>query len=173
MRLLLMRHGIAAPLGDGIKSDAQRPLTEEGRQKTRAAVHGLLIYEPQLDFIATSPLLRARQTADIVHDRYSKSGYARKAPSPQIWPELESADYTGMMQRLNEVDLNATILCTGHEPGLSRFAAQLLTGSPDGLQVEFKKASVCALELDYAFDTPHATLLYHMTPKQLRLLRRD
>jgi phosphohistidine phosphatase SixA len=33
MRLLLMRHGIAAPLGDGIESDAKRPLTDEGRRK--------------------------------------------------------------------------------------------------------------------------------------------
>jgi phosphohistidine phosphatase len=172
MRLLMMRHGIAAPLGDGVESDAQRPLSDEGRQKTRAAAQGLLIYEPQLDLIASSPLLRARQTADIVRDRYSKIACARKA-SPQIWPELETAGYTGMMQRLQNVDPNATVLCTGHEPGLSRFVAQLLTGSPDGLQVEFKKASVCALELDYAFDTPHATLLYHLTPKQLRLLRRD
>jgi phosphohistidine phosphatase len=173
MRLLLMRHGIAAPQGDGIETDAERPLNEEGRQKTRAAVQGLLIYEPQLDLIATSPLLRARQTADIVRDRYSKAAYARKAPTPQIWPELETADYTGMMQRLYEVDLNAAILCIGHEPGLSRFAAQLLTNSPNGLQLEFKKASVCALELDYFFDTTHATLLYHLTPKQLRLLGRD
>jgi phosphohistidine phosphatase len=173
MRLLLMRHGIAAPLGDGIESDAKRPLTDEGRQKTRAAVHGLLIYEPQLDLIASSPLLRARQTADIVRDRYSKSGYARTAPLPQIWPELETADYAGMMQRLHDTDADATVLCTGHEPGLSRFVAQLLTGSPDSLQLEFKKASVCALHLDNAFDTPSATLLYHLTPKQLRLLRRD
>lgn len=173
MRLLLMRHGIAAPLGDNIESDAKRPLTDEGRQKTRAAVHGLLIYEPQLDLIASSPLLRARQTADIVRDRYLKSGYARNAPSPQIWPELESADYTGMMQRLNDVELNATVLCAGHEPGLSRFASQLLTGSPDGMQLEFKKAAVCALELDCTYETPHAMLLYHLTPKQLRLLRRD
>jgi phosphohistidine phosphatase len=168
-----MRHGIAAPFGNGVQTDAQRPLTEEGLQKTRAAAQGLQICESQLDFIASSPLLRARQTADIVRDQYSRSVSARKAPSPQIWPELETADYTGMMRRLHEVDLNATILCTGHEPGLSRFVAQLLTASPDGLQMEFKKAAVCALELDYAFDAPHATLLYHLAPKQLRLLGRD
>jgi phosphohistidine phosphatase len=164
MRLLLMRHGLAAPREEWHGDDAARPLTEAGWRKTRAAVKGLRLCEPKLDAIASSPLLRARQTAELARDEYSQQH------ALQIWPELEQADYSRLMTRLYETDLNATLLLVGHEPGLSRFVVRFLTNSPDRFVLDFKKAAVCALEVDYAFDTPYATLLYHLTPRQLRAM---
>lgn len=166
MRLLLMRHGIAADVGGNITSDATRPLTEEGKTKMHAAVKGLRRCENTVDIIAASPLLRAQQTAQIVRDEYSITDI-------ETWPELELAEYAPLMQRLYTIDLNATLLCVGHEPGLSRLAAQLLTNSPTGFQIAFKKAGLCALEIGYAFDTPYASLLYFLQPKQLRLMGND
>jgi broad specificity phosphatase PhoE len=67
IELYLMRHGIAADLGDaGVLKDEDRPLTLEGRAKMRQAAEGIGEFGLKLNLILTSPLLRARQTAEVV-----------------------------------------------------------------------------------------------------------
>ena len=62
-----MRHGIAADLGEGgVLKDADRPLTLEGRAKLKLAAQGLRELGVKFNVIFTSPLLRARQTAEVV-----------------------------------------------------------------------------------------------------------
>jgi phosphohistidine phosphatase len=165
MRLFLMRHGIAADIGGEITSDSLRPLTAEGRSKTEQAAAGLLRIEPRIDLIATSPLLRARQTAEIVLGAYR----AIANPTMEPWPELEYADPADVVARLRRVTAERVLL-VGHEPGFSRLAAQLLTGSPTGFNLEFKKAAVCALEIEPDGDNKSAIMLWHATPAQLRLM---
>ena len=67
MQLFLLRHGLAVERGThGFEEDDTRPLTPKGRrqlQKTTAAMKKL---EPDFDLILSSPLLRAKQTAEIV-----------------------------------------------------------------------------------------------------------
>ncbi|MBV9868087.1 MAG: phosphohistidine phosphatase SixA [Abitibacteriaceae bacterium] len=166
MRLLLMRHGIAAPVGGKVKDDASRPLTPEGQDKTRQAASGLKAYDEPPNLIATSPLRRAEEAAQIVLEVYRQQA---GSPRMETWPELEHAEPAALMQRLQTASQHATILLVGHEPGLSRFVAYLLTGSPTGLTVEFKKAAVCALDVEI-YGAPQATLLWHATPRQLRLM---
>ena len=65
MRLLIIRHAIAVdPEAAGV-DDAERPLTEEGAKKWRAAAQGLATILDPPGVLLTSPLLRARQTAEI------------------------------------------------------------------------------------------------------------
>lgn len=168
MRLLLMRHGIAAPLDEPIKRDTGRPLTPAGRTQTRRAVAGLRAAGETPDLIATSPLLRAVETAHIVLEVY---GYKPESPRLQIWPELEYAEVGAMWRRLMGQAHETTALVVGHEPGLSRLVAAALTGSPTGFALDFKKAAVCALDIAFCGDTaPQATLLWHAPPRQLRLM---
>ena len=170
MRLLLMRHGIAADLDDKIKSDAERPLTSEGKEKTAQVAAGLRACGIVPDLIATSPLLRAVQTAKIVR---TVDDEEESAPQMETWEELEHADYPDVLQRLKQVASVDTVLLVGHEPGMSRLATHLLTGSEPGFAVDFKKAGICAIDLSSLQDAvPTATLLWHATPKQLRLMRK-
>lgn len=172
MRLLLMRHGIAADVGGSIRTDEERPLTEEGRQKTAEIAAGLLASGERIGLIATSPLLRAMQTAEIMRAACTE---AKGQPKPRLetWPELEHADAAALRKHLGKLKAPTSALLVGHEPGMSRFAAQLLTGSPTGLSLEFKKAGICALELPDPPGQPdaRATLLWHATPKQLRRIQ--
>ncbi len=73
MRLYIVRHAIAAPHGTPGIPDDDGPLTEEGIKKMRQAAAGLrsLDYVPEL--ILTSPLLRARQTAEILMEPLEKA----------------------------------------------------------------------------------------------------
>ena len=67
--IFLMRHGIAADLGvGGVIRDADRPLTPEGRAKLQVMAEGMRRLELKFNLIFTSPLLRARQTAEVVAD---------------------------------------------------------------------------------------------------------
>ena len=67
--IYIMRHGIAADLGaGGIIHDEDRPLTPEGRVKMQQAAEGIRRLELKFNLIFTSPLLRARQTAEVVAD---------------------------------------------------------------------------------------------------------
>ena len=67
MEVYLMRHGTALSReSTDAPADAERPLTPKGIKKTRKAAKGLATLRPSIDRVFTSPLLRARQTADIV-----------------------------------------------------------------------------------------------------------
>jgi phosphohistidine phosphatase len=62
--LLLLRHGIAEERAEGLE-DAQRCLTPEGRERTMAQLQGLVDLELNCDLVLSSPLVRARQTAEL------------------------------------------------------------------------------------------------------------
>ena len=62
MHLYLLRHAAAVPLGvNGIATDAERPLTENGRQQCRAVALALRRLGVRLDRLVASPLVRAQQ----------------------------------------------------------------------------------------------------------------
>jgi phosphohistidine phosphatase len=65
MELYLIRHGIAADRTE-YDNDEERPLIEKGRQKTEKVAQRLAQMGLHFDLIQTSPLVRARQTAEIL-----------------------------------------------------------------------------------------------------------
>ena len=69
MRLLIIRHGKAEERSGSLThrhQDAERRLTDAGRKDMRKAAKGLREIAPKIDVLATSPLVRARETADII-----------------------------------------------------------------------------------------------------------
>ena len=66
MELYFLRHGIAADAGPAGTGDAGRPLTKEGVTKMEAEARGLRRLKVKSDTLLYSPLVRARQTAEIV-----------------------------------------------------------------------------------------------------------
>ncbi len=70
MELYLIRHADAAPAGtQGIRDDAERPLTDIGHKQARDVGDGLRKRDITMEKLVTSPFLRARQTAeDILQD---------------------------------------------------------------------------------------------------------
>jgi len=67
MNVYLMRHGVAQAKDDPkVRSDEERELTKKGARKTRKIAKGLRALNIPFDRIVTSPLSRARETAEIV-----------------------------------------------------------------------------------------------------------
>src|SRR5262245_29832823 len=122
MQLYLIRHAEAVALGEqGIEDDAERPLTDEGKQQARRAAAALRKRGVRLELLATSPLVRARQTADLLMDG-----------ADAIASELEVCDHLvpgGRKKKLASF-LIATgrdaIGLVGHEPDLGTLAAWLI-----------------------------------------------
>src|SRR5687768_18397133 len=69
MKLLVVRHGAAMDKDEFARtgeSDDLRPLTDEGKDEMKSVAKGLRDEVEDLDVLATSPLVRARETADIM-----------------------------------------------------------------------------------------------------------
>ncbi len=166
MNFYLMRHGIAVEKNDpSVEHDRERPLTAKGVKRMRKASKGVSRLGIPLDCVLTSPLLRARQTAEIIartlgiEDRLEEiSGLA-----PESTVEHLLFGLTRYQDREH-------LLAVGHEPLLSSFAVYLLGGQkPINLTLEFKKGCLCRIETDLSTANP-AKLHWLLTPKQLRSL---
>jgi phosphohistidine phosphatase len=67
MEIFLLRHGLAVERGTpGFKDDALRPLTPKGRRQLRKIAAAMKKWICACDLILSSPLVRAKQTAEIV-----------------------------------------------------------------------------------------------------------
>jgi phosphohistidine phosphatase len=165
MKLYLFRHGIAADREDFAGEDAERPLTEEGTRKTRLAARGLRRLAPELDLILSSPLRRARQTAELLVEAYEG------APPLECSDRLaEEGAHEALIRELRaRRPVPRRLLLVGHEPNLSELAGLLLTGLPT-LAMRFKKAGACRLTWDRIDLGPGAVLDWFLPPKALRAL---
>ena len=165
MRLYLMRHGPAGDSESWQGDDRLRPLTGKGQQKVRAAADGLKRLDPGVDVLVSSPLVRARQTADIV----AKALHLTVEEQEALAPGFGLTELASLLA--NHTDAQEVMLF-GHEPDFSAVIGQLIA-TPDAAQVEMKKGACCALDLPdpaAAQLAGSATLLWLMTPRQLALL---
>ena len=64
--LYLIRHGVAEERGEKWPDDTKRSLRADGIARMRRAAKGLARLGVKFDVVLTSPLVRTRQTADIV-----------------------------------------------------------------------------------------------------------
>jgi phosphohistidine phosphatase len=164
MRLYLLRHAIAAEAcTPGLAGDDSRPLTPEGRRKLRRVVTAMRAMDLSFDVILTSPVLRARQTAEVVAHEL---GRKRVITMDALRPEGEPG---AVLKALKPHAKAASLLLVGHEPSLGEFASTLL-GDHSGSFVEFKKAGLCRLELG-ELNPGAATLHWLLTPAQMLRMR--
>jgi phosphohistidine phosphatase len=163
MKLLLIRHAIAEEQEDFArtgKDDRLRPLTDEGRKKMRQAARGLKEITPEIDLLATSPLTRAAQTGAIVDTVY---GGLKEVEIEELSPEATPNDFLLWLRKQKA----GTLAAVGHEPSLSLILSWLLTGTERRI-FAFRKGGACLLELPDEVGAGTATLLWALTPSQLR-----
>jgi phosphohistidine phosphatase len=167
MNLYLMRHGIALPQDDPtIASDGERPLSRKGIKRMRKAAKGVRRLEIPFDALLTSPLVRARQTAEIVGSTLGLEDHLEEISG--LAPE---STVEHLIFSLNRFQDRQHLLLVGHEPLLSDTLSQLLGARrSSALNIELKKGSLCRVEVDALPATTPAKLHWLLTPKQLRAL---
>lgn len=166
MKLLIVRHGVAedpAAFHDAGGADRDRPLTKVGRRKFRRGVAGLRTLVPKLDWIATSPLVRAVQTGEILAEAYEK------VKTTQISALVPNKNPRSVLQWLQKHPADACIAVVGHEPQLGLLASWLLTGLQHSF-MPLKKGGACLLEFDDGPKPGRATLSWSLRPSHFRKL---
>lgn len=139
MNLYLIRHGDAEPISQ-VKSDSKRELTPKGKESIRKAAESWKKIIKSFDIIASSPLLRAVQTAEIVA---AVLNYKEKIiTDKRISSGCKLEDLIDFV-RLFEEDNIAVI---GHEPDMSRHLSALVSSS--GMNAEFKKGSIAKIKFE-------------------------
>ena len=164
MKLLVIRHGIAEDKAEFAKtgqSDDLRPLTDEGRKKMRRIAKGLCELVPEVNVLASSPLVRARETAEIVAKAYKRD---IDEFTEVLRPE---ARYQDGLRWLTGHTSKGTVAIVGHEPHLSEFASWLVCGAEQS-RLELKKGGACLLDFDGAPSRGGARLEWLAIPAQLR-----
>jgi phosphohistidine phosphatase len=162
--LYLIRHGIAEERGDAWPDDAKRPLTEEGMSRLRKSARGLAALGVAFDAILTSPLVRARQTADVV-----ASAFEVRPHLVVVEALAPGGTYTAVLADLEKQTRRPRIAIVGHEPGIGELAARL-AGSRH--PIEFKKGAVCRIDVDALPPTGPGALRWFLTPRIMRSLRK-
>lgn len=165
MRLVLLRHAIAEEREDFARTgrdDSLRPLTDEGRKRMKQGARGLKRLVPDIDLLVTSPYTRAAQTAAVVDSVY---GGLKEEEIDQLTPEAEPADFLRWLRKRSE----ETVAVVGHEPSISLILSFLLTGSERRI-FAFRKGGACLVDFPDEVGAGTATLLWALTPGQLREL---
>ena len=136
MLLGLLRHGVAHDAGPDTEwRDEPRELTDEGRRRMHAAAEGIARLELGFVRLASSPLTRCRQTAQIVGDALGVEAHTDE----RLRPGMHIGGLVGLL--LEHPDAQAVLVC-GHQPDLSTVTADLTGG-----WVEFKKGALALIEV--------------------------
>ena len=142
MQLYLIRHGDAVSLGErGIKEDAERPLTEFGQVQIGRLAHAFITKGHRVSRLLTSPLIRARETADLLAPVWT-------LPSEDVIT-TEALAPGRSCRRLAKVIRKyraESIGLVGHEPDLSVFTAWLIGSKKANISLE--KGGVARVIID-------------------------
>lgn len=157
--LWLVRHAPAQEAGD---DDAGRALSERGRRRFERVTLGLDALGVEFDHLLTSPLLRARQTAQLI------AGHARE--EPRVLEALAAAPDAELLAAIGAC-AGSSVALVGHEPWLSQLLSWLVLGSRDApAGLAFKKGGLAWLSGEPA--PGGMRLRAFLPPRVLRALAR-
>ncbi|MGB9601836.1 MAG: phosphohistidine phosphatase SixA [Verrucomicrobiia bacterium] len=155
MKLFLMRHSDAT----GGADDNLRSLSEKGVEQSRKIGNFLKNVGIVFDAAFSSPLLRAKQTAEIV------VSFTNKEPLNVVVTDalLNEASQKEFSRFLNDLLAYENVLLVGHSPSIeARLSFLLGIASPDS--IKFAKAAVACIETS---DGMTGSLLFFVNPKIL------
>lgn len=141
MIVYIVRHGLAGDHdSERWPDDGLRPLTPKGRKRFARFAKALASRGVQPTIIATSPLVRCRQTADIfasrVHGNPTVVELDALAPSSQLDPLLR---WTAEQARDHQ-----EVAWVGHAPDVEELAAALIGDTQ--ARIRFSKGAVAAID---------------------------
>jgi phosphohistidine phosphatase len=131
MLVFLVRHAHA----EKGEPDAVRPLSQRGRKEASALARQLAGHDSSPDLVLTSPLVRARQTAEAIADEAGVELRVDERLAP-------GATLLLVREAIQEADGDGPVAIVGHQPDLSEVAFEL-TGQDPG----FPTGGVAEIEL--------------------------
>ena len=143
-----------------------RWLTRKGMRRSQLAAWGLRRLDVHPQRILTSPLLRARQTAEIVADVLGVAD-GSLVVTPALEPQRsQPSELWSELARLPD----RSVLCVGHSPYLEQLLAAAL-GSARPTLANFERNAVAMVDFAYG-PGQLGSLNWMMQAKTLRILGR-
>jgi phosphohistidine phosphatase len=139
MKVYFLRHGKAENRAEWRGRDADRPLTPEGEEIVRREAEALRAMDLAPDVIVTSPLARARRTAEIVADGLGLGG--RLVEDERLAPGFDVARLEQVLAA--HASGARAVLVVGHEPDFSETVAALIGGG----DVVMKKGGLARVDV--------------------------
>ena len=167
MNLFLLRHGVAVERDEfDYAKDAARPLTPKGKKQLHTVAAALRALGLGFDGLWSSPLVRARQTAEILAADLKLQ--KRLAFTDELKPGGDAKKLVQRIEGLKKAPGN--VLLVGHEPDLSELISLLVTGNHGG-GFALKKGGLAKLEIQKLRAGKCAILAWLLTPAQMKLMR--
>ncbi|HEX7569103.1 MAG TPA: phosphohistidine phosphatase SixA [Verrucomicrobiae bacterium] len=167
MNLFLLRHGIAAERGTpGHENDFDRALTPKGKEQLRTVAAAARAMELRFDAILSSPLVRARQTAEIIAAELKLKKHLTLAD--ELKPGGAAKKLVQKISGLKPSPEN--VLLVGHEPDFSELISLFITGHTGG-GFALRKGGLVKLEIEKLRAGKCALLAWLLTPAQMKLMR--
>ncbi|MFM9058102.1 MAG: phosphohistidine phosphatase SixA [Planctomycetaceae bacterium] len=137
-RLYIVRHATAEDVGD-VGDDHARRLTKKGRKSFARLVRRLAEAGMEVDLVATSPLVRARETAEILAAELD-------CPRVEVVDALApGCDWESVVGWTVQQDA-ARVAWVGHAPCVGRLVA--LSVGDGSAAIRMAKGAVAAIRLD-------------------------
>ncbi len=130
----------------------------------KRAAKGMRALEVLPDLILSSPLPRARQTAEILLAQ--TEGKSKLKLTENLSPAGNRRDLHTELRGVRELE---SVMLVGHQPSLGEIAGEIAWGSPDHY-LELKKGGACCLDVVTLQPRPRGTLVWLVTPAILRAL---
>lgn len=166
MDLYMIRHAEAAALGEGgVSADADRPLTEQGRKQAQQVGRVLHRKKVMVEKLVTSPLLRARQTAEEILGVWRGSGGKGKGALPELHVCAElgpNGKFRKLARALQKIG-GARLALVGHLPHLAIWTAWLIGNKR--VQLDLAKAGIAYVTLGDALEKGTGVLHWLVTPE--------
>jgi phosphohistidine phosphatase len=155
MDIYIFRHGEAEPKAAGV-ADAARKLIRSGRRDVKRVAQAARAAKVKPELILTSPLIRAKETAEIAAKVFRGAAVAETANL------LPDANPERLWKELGALKGVSRVMVAGHEPHLSRFAAYTLEAA---VSMDLKKGAMLCLTTPGRLGRPRGVLQWLLTPK--------
>lgn len=165
MELYILRHGEASRRIQTGSKDSERGLTVTGQEEVEDVAKAISELGIKLDFIVTSPLKRAYQTAIIVAKELNfKNGNVKE------WDELKpEGKREELYRKMTQFKQESSIMIVGHEPYLSIMVSEIVFGNGSG-NIVLKKAGLARINVISFEPQIKGELRWLLTPKHLKKL---
>ena len=154
MIVFLLRHGKAARPSTLVHSDHMRPLTNTGRSEMLKIGRAIKRLDISPGILASSPLVRAVQTAEIVSEHLNID--------VTLWDELKPESHpSATLKLIQSLDVKSVML-VGHEPHMTDLISHMISATM--LPISLKKGGLACIRMPAK---GLASLRYLLTPRQM------
>jgi phosphohistidine phosphatase len=167
--LFILRHGYAEKRLPDPTKDIQRQLTGSGKKEVVQVAKGLKRLRVKFNYIFSSPLIRAFQTAKIIASEYKLIEQIEQCE--ELKPNGKK-DF--LYNKLKKLNVDSAILIVGHEPYLSNMISDIISNNnynENRINIVLKKAGLSKIKVTSTVPKLKGELSWLLTPKILKQIK--